>query len=67
VIEKLVGEKPLNILLSQQGLPLRQLAELGVARVSTGSLLFRMALGTLRRWAGGDAGTPTYAEIAGLA
>jgi 2-methylisocitrate lyase-like PEP mutase family enzyme len=69
-IRALVGERPLNILFSRDGLSLGQLADLGVARVSTGSLLFRMALGTLRRWAQGrpdDFEPPGYAEVAGLA
>ncbi|HEX6682194.1 MAG TPA: isocitrate lyase/phosphoenolpyruvate mutase family protein [Candidatus Limnocylindrales bacterium] len=68
-IESLVGERPLNILLARDGLSLRQLAELGVARVSTGSLLFRMALGTLQRWAAGEADAaepPSYAEVDAL-
>lgn len=65
-IEQLARLAPLNVL---YGLPLKQLAELGVARVSTGSLLFRMTLGTLRRWAQGDAvieDPPAYDEIAAL-
>jgi 2-methylisocitrate lyase-like PEP mutase family enzyme len=58
---------PLNVLLSPDGLSLAHLAELGVARVSTGSLLFRLALGSLRHWATGEAGTPGYAEVAAWA
>ncbi|MFB6608773.1 isocitrate lyase/phosphoenolpyruvate mutase family protein [Agromyces sp. NPDC056379] len=39
-------EAPLNVLV-QADVPLSRLAELGVARVSTGSLLFRTALGSI--------------------
>ncbi|MFC9561015.1 isocitrate lyase/phosphoenolpyruvate mutase family protein [Agromyces sp. NPDC056965] len=39
-------EAPLNVL-AQPDVPLSRLAELGVARVSTGSLLFRTALGSI--------------------
>ena len=63
VIEDLARLAPLNLL---HGMPLKQLADLGVARVSTGSLLYRMTLGTLRGWAQGDAGTPSYEEVVGL-
>lgn len=69
-IQALVGQRPLNILFSRDGLSLNQLADLGVARVSTGSLLFRMALGGLRRWARGrpdEEAPPTYEEVARLA
>ena len=65
-IGQLARLAPLNVL---YGLPLRQLADLGVARVSTGSLLFRMTLGTLRGWAQGrpvEPDPPTYDEIAAL-
>lgn len=70
VIGQLARLGPLNILYSRDGLSLKQLADLGVARVSTGSLLFRMALGGLRRWAQGlpdEADPPGYDEIATLA
>jgi 2-methylisocitrate lyase-like PEP mutase family enzyme len=64
VIEQLALLAPPNVL---YGMPLKQLADLGVARVSTGSLLLRMTLGTLRRWAQGhpaDEDPPGYDEIA---
>ncbi|MFB9237075.1 isocitrate lyase/phosphoenolpyruvate mutase family protein [Plantactinospora siamensis] len=66
---------PLNVLFLPDGHVLPELAALGVARVSTGSLLFRAALGTavavadaLR--AGGRpeaSGIPGYAEVQRLA
>lgn len=65
-IGQLAQLAPLNVL---HGLPRKQLADLGVARISTGSLLFRMTLGALRRWAQGHpvAGdVPSYEEISGL-
>ncbi|MGW9631273.1 isocitrate lyase/PEP mutase family protein [Agromyces sp. NPDC055520] len=71
-------EAPLNVLV-QAELPLSRLAELGVARVSTGSLLFRTALGSVTAAVealGADDATanspgaplaaPSYAEVAGL-
>lgn len=61
VIGSLSNLAPLNVLYSP-GVSVTRLAELGVARVSTGSLLLRMALGTLRGWAG----TPTYDEVQAL-
>lgn len=64
---------PLNVLVTP-GMTVAGLAALGVARVSTGSLLFRAALaaavGTARAVASGEpvpAGLPTYAEIDALA
>jgi 2-methylisocitrate lyase-like PEP mutase family enzyme len=65
-ISRLARLAPLNVL---AGLPLEHLADLGVARVSTGSLLFRLTLGTLRRWAEGhpaDHDPPGYDETAAL-
>lgn len=64
-IEGLARLAPLNVL---YGLPLKQLADLGVARVSTGSLLYRMTLGTLRDWARDTPGAdpPSYDEVASL-
>ena len=70
---------PLNVLV-QAELPLSRLADLGVARVSTGSLLFRTALGSITASVeaivadGGTAGAttkatppvPSYATVAGL-
>jgi 2-methylisocitrate lyase-like PEP mutase family enzyme len=65
---------PLNVLLSPGGPGLPRLAELGVRRVSTGSLLFRAALRaaveTAELAARGEpvpAGPPSYAEAQGLA
>ncbi|MEV0319721.1 isocitrate lyase/phosphoenolpyruvate mutase family protein [Streptomyces sp. NPDC050658] len=64
---------PLNVLFAPTGLTLRHLADLGVSRVSTGSLLFRAALhaavDTAQAVARGAAlpdGLPTYAEAAAL-
>ena len=64
---------PLNVLV-QQGIPVGELARRGVARVSTGSLLFRAALGALADTAasiGRDElhqpdGTPSYDEVVAL-
>ncbi len=64
---------PVNVL-AQPGVALAALADAGVARVSTGSLLFRLALGVIAR-ATGDlrdgtfvppAMTPSYDEVAAL-
>lgn len=52
---------PLNVLYSPD-LSRARLADLGVARISTGSLLYRTALGTLRGWAG----PPRYGEVQAL-
>ncbi|MCT2589757.1 cytochrome P450 [Streptomyces sp. N2-109] len=73
-------EVPLNILHSPTGLSLPALAELGVRRVSCGSLLFRAALGaavataeavergtSLPAWPGGSTGIPSYAQAQALA
>jgi 2-methylisocitrate lyase-like PEP mutase family enzyme len=64
---------PLNVLFMPGQHALARLAELGVARVSTGSLLFRVALGATVAAAravatGGPlpADVPTYAETNGL-
>lgn len=66
-------EAPLNVLV-QPDVPLSRLAELGVARVSTGSLLFRTALGSITAavealvadggTASGPTGTPPGASAA---
>ncbi|WP_157377032.1 isocitrate lyase/PEP mutase family protein [Agromyces sp. Root1464] len=80
-ISALVGavEAPLNVLV-QPDLPISRLAELGVARASTGSLLFRTALGSIsaavEAMAGGRGGAsvrpavplevPSYPDVAGL-
>jgi len=64
---------PVNVLV-QPGVPVRELAAAGVARISTGSLLFRVALGAITaavRGIRGDRfvpgpGTPSYDEVAGL-
>jgi 2-methylisocitrate lyase-like PEP mutase family enzyme len=62
---------PLNVLV-QPGVPLAELAGAGVARVSTGSLLFRVALGAIEAAAGAvrdgaftpPNGTPAYDAVA---
>jgi 2-methylisocitrate lyase-like PEP mutase family enzyme len=66
-------DAPLNVLLLP-GLTVPALAALGVARISTGSLLFRAALGaavaTARAVAAGHPappGVPSYAEVNSLA
>ena len=64
---------PLNVLV-QAGVPLAALASAGAARVSTGSLLFRLALGAIETAAGAvrdgaftpPPGTPTYDAVASL-
>ncbi|WP_079086463.1 isocitrate lyase/PEP mutase family protein [Streptomyces silvensis] len=65
---------PLNILYAPGGLSPRRLAELGVRRVSSGSLLFRaavrQAVDVAREFTRGTVGTeglPTYAEAQALA
>ncbi|AUY50930.1 isocitrate lyase/phosphoenolpyruvate mutase family protein [Streptomyces sp. CB01881] len=76
-IEALAGRLavPLNILHSPAGPPLGRLADLGVARVSLGSLLYRAALAAAVQTAvavrEGGAGpmagaVPAYGEVAGL-
>lgn len=61
---------PLNILYSPSGPTVAQLGELGVARVSLGSLLFRIALGgavdaaiDIRAGRPAEERAPTYAEV----
>jgi 2-methylisocitrate lyase-like PEP mutase family enzyme len=64
---------PLNVLVTP-GRRLDQLGDLGVARVSTGSLLFRASLGCAVAVAGAvrdgvadvGAGAPSYGEVQGL-
>ena len=64
---------PVNVLV-QPGVPMRELADAGVARVSTGSLLFRVALGAIEAAARGvldgsfrpDPATPDYETVAAL-
>lgn len=64
---------PVNVLV-QPGVAVAELATVGVARVSTGSLLFRIALGAIESAARGirDGGEtpvpriPSYDEVAGL-
>lgn len=64
---------PLNVLVQPEA-TLAELAAVGVARVSTGSLLFRVALGAIEAAARGirdgvdapEPVTPSYEEIAGL-
>lgn len=61
---------PLNVLFG--AIPVPRLAELGVARISTGSLLYRVALGAAERTAAAvrDGGrgfdAPSYAAVDGL-
>jgi 2-methylisocitrate lyase-like PEP mutase family enzyme len=64
---------PLNILFSPAHVPLADLAALGVARVSTGSLLFRASLGAVTRTAAAlrdgasvSADLPAYGEVQDL-
>ncbi|NUU22088.1 MAG: isocitrate lyase/phosphoenolpyruvate mutase family protein, partial [Streptomycetaceae bacterium] len=70
-------DAPLNVLYAPDRHTLGRLADLGVARVSCGSLLFRAALHSAVELAcaiaadteptGQTAGIPTYAEVQGLA
>ena len=64
---------PVNVLV-QSGVSVRELAQAGVARISTGSLLFRVALGAIET-AARDVGsggftpgpaTPSYGDVAAL-
>ena len=74
-IAALAGEipAPLNVLV-QPGVPLAELAAAGVARVSTGSLLFRVALGSIEAAARAvrdgsftpPPGTPGYDAVASM-
>ncbi|CAM5661021.1 Oxaloacetate decarboxylase [Streptomyces tendae] len=64
---------PLNVLYSPAGPTLAHLADLGVRRVSLGSLLYRRALGAALETAAGiragrspDGTTPTYDEVRAL-
>ncbi|MGW7526727.1 isocitrate lyase/PEP mutase family protein [Streptomyces sp. NPDC054783] len=66
-------DAPLNILYSPTGPTVAQLADLGVRRISLGSLLYRRALGAaldaVTDIAAGrtpDGATPTYAEVRAL-
>lgn len=66
-------DAPLNVLYQPGGPTVAELGALGVARISTGSLLFRAALGgaleALDAAADGRpfrTGIPSYAEVAGL-
>jgi 2-methylisocitrate lyase-like PEP mutase family enzyme len=63
-------DAPLNVLALAGGQTVAELGALGVARVSTGSLLFRAAVGaavataqSVARNAGGVTGLPQYTEI----
>ncbi|MFB6947098.1 isocitrate lyase/phosphoenolpyruvate mutase family protein [Streptomyces sp. NPDC060286] len=67
-------ETPLNILYTPSGPTVRQLGDLGVRRVSLGSLLFRTALGAaldaaedIRAGRPVAGGGPTYAQVQALA
>ncbi|WP_411088516.1 isocitrate lyase/phosphoenolpyruvate mutase family protein [Streptomyces sp. 061-3] len=66
-------ETPLNILYSASGPTVAQLGELGVRRVSLGSLLYRAALGeamavaaNIRAGRPVGGGVPTYAQVQNL-
>ncbi|MCX5312524.1 isocitrate lyase/phosphoenolpyruvate mutase family protein [Streptomyces sp. NBC_00154] len=66
-------ETPLNILYSPSGPTVAQLGELGVRRVSLGSLLYRAALGeamvvaaNIRSGRPVDGDVPTYAQVQSL-
>jgi len=64
---------PVNVL-AQASVPVRQLADAGVARISTGSLLFRVALGAIEAAARAvldgtftpDPTTPSYDRVVAL-
>jgi 2-methylisocitrate lyase-like PEP mutase family enzyme len=64
---------PLNVLFSSSTRSVPQLAELGVARISTGSLLYRVALGaaigaaTAIRDGAGEFQAPSYDTVDALA
>lgn len=64
---------PLNVLFIPGTLSVPQLADVGVARISTGSLLYRLALGaavdaaTAVRDGSRDFSAPSYATVDGLA
>ncbi|MCK8434942.1 isocitrate lyase/phosphoenolpyruvate mutase family protein [Streptomyces sp. D2-8] len=75
-IETLVRhlDAPLNILYSPGGPPVRHLADVGVRRISLGSLLYRRALGAaletvadLRAGRTPTGAAPSYDDVAGLA
>jgi 2-methylisocitrate lyase-like PEP mutase family enzyme len=60
---------PVNVLFQPDGIPLGGLAELGVRRVSYGSLLYRVALHaavTVAQEGRPPAGVPSYAQVQGL-
>jgi 2-methylisocitrate lyase-like PEP mutase family enzyme len=56
---------PVNVLVGPGAPPVKQLAELGVARISTGSSLAAAAYGVAQRAARELAGTGTYEALAG--
>jgi 2-methylisocitrate lyase-like PEP mutase family enzyme len=69
-----LGDTPLNILYTPAGPSLAHLADLGVRRVSLGSLLYRRALGAaletvaeLRAGRTPRGPVPSYAEVDALA
>jgi 2-methylisocitrate lyase-like PEP mutase family enzyme len=65
-VRELTSDVRLNLLYQPDGPGLAELADLGVARVSTGSWLFRVALGAALEAARGRAVTtavPSYAEV----
>jgi 2-methylisocitrate lyase-like PEP mutase family enzyme len=62
-----VAPKPLNVIMSVPGLTLRELADLGVRRVSLGSALARAAWGAFLRAARPLAETGSFEGLAGAA
>ena len=67
-------DAPLNVLFSPAGPGLAELADLGVRRVSLGSLLYRVALGAaldaaeaIRQGRTAGQGAPSYADVQALA
>jgi 2-methylisocitrate lyase-like PEP mutase family enzyme len=62
---KAVAPKPLNVLVGAPGLSVRDLADLGVRRVSVGSALARTAWGAFMRAAREIAGRGTFEAFAG--
>jgi 2-methylisocitrate lyase-like PEP mutase family enzyme len=68
-VRELTADVRLNLLFQPDGPTLDELASLGVARVSTGSFLFRVALGAALDAASGRpvaTAVPSYAEVQAL-
>ena len=66
-IVKAVSPKPVNVLVTMPGLTVRQLADLGVRRISVGSTLARTAWGAFTRAARSIADNGTFEDFAGAA